>query len=104
MSNLTNCIQIFVLDHKHVYKNILNFALTQLIEFYDSHIVPVLFYPKSCAEQYDYSFEKTYSLGILNLEHIGEYIKYMESLFVPKKQSSPSISVREFHSRINRNI
>lgn len=102
MSNLTNCIHIFVLDNRHIYKNILNFVFTQLAENYDNHLVPVLFYPKSCAEKYDYSFEKTYSLGILNLLHIGEYIQFMDSLFVPKKQGSSGLSVREFQSMINK--
>jgi hypothetical protein len=84
LSNLTNCIQIFVLDQRHVHKNILNFAITQLLEHYENKTVPVLLYPKSCADQYDYHFEKTYLLGILNLEHIGEYLKFMDSLIVPK--------------------
>ena len=86
MSNLTNCIQIFVLDYQHLNKKILNFVFAQLAEHYDSHAVPILFYPKSCAEQYDYSFEKTYLLGILNLEYIGEYLKFMDSVTVPKKK------------------
>lgn len=86
MSNLTNCIQVFVLDENHLHKNILDSVLSRLSEEYDGQTVPVLFYPKTCAEKYDYSFEKTYLLGILNLRHIGEYLKFMNSLTVPKKQ------------------
>jgi len=88
MSNLTNCIQIFVLDQQHIYKNILNFVLNQMMRHYDCNSVPVLFYPKSCAEQYDFSLEKTYLLGILNLEHIGEYLKFMDSLTVTNRKIS----------------
>ncbi|MDW7771727.1 MAG: hypothetical protein SCH71_02450 [Desulfobulbaceae bacterium] len=86
MSNLTNCIQIFVLDPPTINKEILNYALVQLAEYYEYDNIPVLFYPKSYAELYDFSSEKTYLLGILNLEYIGEYLKYMESLTLPKKQ------------------
>ena len=85
MSELTNCIQVFVLDQKLLRKEIVNYAIAQLKEYYEYDNVPVLLYPKSYAEHHAFSFEKTYMLGILNLEFIGDYIQFKNSLTSSKK-------------------
>ena len=65
---------------KIVLKEIVNYAMTQLAEYYENNTVPVMLYPKSYADQKSFPYQKTYSLAILNLEHMDEYIKLIDSL------------------------
>lgn len=85
MSDLTNCIQIFVLDQKNFDKNIAQFALQQIATYYDNDTTPVLLYPKSYADSQGFSYEKTYNLGILNLEYINDYLDFKNSLTSHRK-------------------
>jgi hypothetical protein len=88
MSELTNCIQFFVLDQNKVNKYIYNFAIGKIVEFYENKTVPVLLYPKSFAEKIELSCEKTYVLGLLNLDFLNEYLELMDSITAPKKMGA----------------
>ena len=85
MSELTNCVQVFVLDHELLSKNIAQFVLQKLTAHYDNETIPVLFYPKSYADTQGFLYKKTYMLGILNLEHINDYLEFKHSLTSPRK-------------------
>lgn len=85
MSDLTNCIQFFVLDEDQLNKNMYNFALAKIAEYYEHTTVPVLLYPRSSAEILKLTAEKTYVLGLLNLNYMNDYLQFIESLTTPKR-------------------
>ncbi|MCK9502516.1 MAG: hypothetical protein PHX57_05610 [Desulfobulbaceae bacterium] len=80
LSELTNCIQFFALDVKQINKHIFNFAIAKAAQFYENSPVPVLFYPKAVVEKLELSCDKTYVLGLLNLDYLSEYLEFMSSL------------------------
>jgi len=85
MSELTNCIQFFVLDQNQLNKHYYNFAIEKIVQFYEYTNVPVLLYPKSFAEKHQLPFEKTYFLGLLNLEYLNECLDVFFGIITPKK-------------------
>ena len=85
MSELTNCIQFFVLDQNQINRYTYNFAIAKIVQFCDKKNVPVLLYPKSFAEKLELSYEKIYVLGILNVEYLHECLELLNSLTAPKK-------------------
>jgi len=85
MSELTNCIQFFVLDQNQLDKHSYNFAIEKIVQFYEYTTVPVLLYPKSFAEKHQLPFEKTYFLGLLNLDYLNECLDVFLGIITPKK-------------------
>jgi len=88
MSELTNCIQFFVIDQNQLNKYAYNFAIAKIVQFYENTAVPVLLYPKSFAEKLELSSEKTYVLGILNVDYLHECLELVNSLTTPKKSDN----------------
>ncbi|MDH3329394.1 MAG: hypothetical protein OEM01_09195 [Desulfobulbaceae bacterium] len=86
MSDLTNCIQVFVLEEKPVRENVLYAALNEFAEYYDQEEIPVLLYPTTYAEIHSVRFEKVYELTVLNLDFISPYLQFMQSLTSQKKR------------------
>jgi hypothetical protein len=80
MSDLTNCIQFFVLDPENITEKIISTAINFLSEYYDQNDIPILIFPSSFAGEKNISYEKTYKLTVLNLEYISPYLEFMESL------------------------
>jgi hypothetical protein len=85
MSELTNCIQFFVLDQNQLNKHSYNFAIDKIVQFYEYKTVPILLYPKSFAEKIQLPFEKTYYLGLLDLEYLNECLDVFFGIITPKK-------------------
>jgi hypothetical protein len=80
MSDLTNCIQFFVLDTEKISEEIISSAINSLSHYYEQSEVPILIFPSSFVEEKKIPFEKTYKLTVLNLEYISPYLGFMESL------------------------
>ena len=85
MSDLTNCIQFFVLDENLISKYSYNFAIKNVVQYYDNKTVPILVYPKSSIEKLQLSSEKTYVLALLDLDYINQYLEYIHGITAPKK-------------------
>jgi len=82
LSNLTNCIHVFVLDSDDLPLNIFYSHLSQLSHYYEQNEIPVLIYPVSYAETQSMPYEKIYNLWVLNIPQAGDqYLKYVENLF-----------------------
>lgn len=82
LSNLTNCIHVFVLDSDNLPYNILYSSLSQLSHYYEQEEIPILLYPVGYAETQSIDCEKLYNLWVLNIPHAGDqYLKYIENLF-----------------------
>ena len=91
MSDLTNCVQIFILDETMLDENNLSIILTQLSNQYDQEELPVLIYPKDTADTLGVEYEKTYSLTVLNLDYISPYLLFMQSLTTIKHKTIKKI-------------
>ena len=80
LSELTNCIKVFVLDSEGLSKQRLNQMLGALLKKLKINETPVLLYPTAYAEDESIGFEKTYDLWILDLKYIDDYFNYVNRL------------------------
>ncbi len=80
LSELTNCIKVFVLDSEGLSKKILNQMLYAVSEKIGITETPVLLYPVDYAKDQSIRFEKTYDLWILDLKYIDDYFTYVNRL------------------------
>jgi len=92
MSDLTNCIQAFILDHGQITGDILTSVFSDLSRHFEQEEVPVLLYPDSAAKKLGMSIAKTYSLTVLDLEFISPYLLFMHSLMTQKDKKVKHIS------------
>jgi len=81
LSNLTNCIHVFVLDSDELPLNIFYSHLSQLSRYYEQDEIPVLLYPVSYTETQSMPYEKTYNLWVLNMQNTDDYFRFMKKLF-----------------------
>lgn len=86
MSDLTNCIQAFVLDGEQLTKTILHDVFTELLDHFAREDVPVLLYPDTYAAQAGIPYDKTYALTVLDLDNISPYLMFMHSLTTQKER------------------
>lgn len=80
MSDLTNCVQILVIDDREISPELINATLDELAWYYDHRELSVLFFPQACAEAKQIAYDKIYQLTVLDLNFISEYLKFMEGL------------------------
>ena len=81
MSDLTNCIKVFVLDSNGLSKNILYLTLSFLSAKFDQDEIPVLIYPVSYTEIQSIPYEKLYQLWVLNTQYGDQYFRCLKTLF-----------------------
>jgi len=80
LSNLTNCIHVFVLDSDNLSHNILCSNISQLSQYYEQDEIPVLLYPVNYAELQSIPYEKIYNFWVINTQYGDHYLNYMENL------------------------
>ena len=80
LSDLTNCIKVFVIDSRALSADILNAALDVLAAKYQKANMPALLYPAAYAEQQDIAYEKHYNLWAFSLQFSDQYFKYINRL------------------------
>ncbi len=81
MSDLTNCIKVFVLDSNGLPKSILYLTLSFLSAKFEQDEIPVMIYPVSYAEIQSLPYEKLYRLWVLNTQYGDQYFKCLKTLF-----------------------
>ncbi len=87
LSELTNCVKVFVIDHTGMTKDLLHHYCSELSGLYDQEELPVLLFPDSAAERLSVGVEKKYNLWAVSVEASDEYFKEVEKLFrSPSKQ------------------
>jgi len=91
LSELTNCIQVLVIDPKQVLKKHIINALSHLSAHYDHHEIPVLLYPDSYADDQKITYDKTYILTVLDLNYISPYLQFMKSLTTPRLKKNKKL-------------
>ena len=80
LSDLTNCINIFVIDPKELTANILNAALDALAAKFQKEHMPALLYPAAYADEQAIAYEKHYNLWAFSLKFSDQYFKYINRL------------------------
>ena len=80
LSDLTNCINVIVVEQDGFQKEIFYKALSILSSRYDQEEMPVLLYPMSYAESQGIEYEKQYTLWALNLQCFDAYLKFTSRL------------------------
>ncbi|NTV14978.1 MAG: hypothetical protein HGA96_13770 [Desulfobulbaceae bacterium] len=80
MSDLTNCVQILVLDEREITPELIAACLDELAGHYADHELSFLLFPRACAETKRIAHDKVYQLTVLDLNFISEYLKFMEGL------------------------
>jgi hypothetical protein len=81
MSDLTNCIKVFVVDATDLSKDILYLTLSHLSEKFDQSEIPVMIYPVSFAETQFIPYEKLYQMWVLDTQYGDHYFRCLKSLF-----------------------
>jgi hypothetical protein len=75
MSDLTNCISVFVIDLENLSPEMIRSAVAILSEKYKEKNFPVLLFPLAYADTHSFEYEKTYNLWTLNMQHTDDYFK-----------------------------
>jgi hypothetical protein len=81
LSDLTNCIKVFVLDSNGLSKNILYLVLSSLSAKFEQNEIPVMIYPVSYAEMQSVPYEKLYQLWVLNTQYGDQYFRCLANMF-----------------------
>ena len=80
LSDLTNSIKVFVLDHSAVSAPILDTTLDILAAKYQKAHMPALLYPVAFADEQNIAYEKCYNLWALSLQFTDQYFRYINRL------------------------
>jgi hypothetical protein len=80
LSNLINCIHVFVVDPDDLPWRVLYSNLLKLAVYYDEDEIPVLIYPVEYAETEPIRPEKVYNLWVINSQYGDQYLQYMDGL------------------------
>ncbi|MFC1798578.1 PilZ domain-containing protein [Thermodesulfobacteriota bacterium] len=80
LSDLTNCIKLFVIDLNDLSYDILHQALSQISVNFEQDEIPVLLYPAAYAGSLSIPYEKAYELWVLNTQYGDSYYKYLNRL------------------------
>ena len=80
MSDLTNCMTVWVTDADPLPKDLLMAALGRLAEVYESPEVPVLLYPEAYALDQQIAVEKRYALWVHSLKSLEKLNAYIKSV------------------------
>jgi len=81
MSELTSCIKVIVIDAEELEAEYFNLALLLLSSKFQQQEIPVLVHPVSYAQRQGISYEKLYTLWVLNLQYLDSYFRYCEPIF-----------------------
>jgi hypothetical protein len=80
LSDLTNCIKVFVLDPKGLTSEVLNTIFSLLSEKFQRKEMAILLYPASYADEQLIVYEKLYNLWVCRVKSSDEYFRYLNRL------------------------
>jgi hypothetical protein len=81
MSDLTNCIKIFILESDNLPLEEFFAALNEISGIYESNNIPLMIYPPDYAENNSLSKSKIYNFWVLDVQNIGDiYYNHLEKL------------------------
>ncbi len=81
LSDLTNCIKIFILEPNDLPLKEFSAALNKICIIYENSNIPILIYPSVYAENNSISQSRIYNLWVLDVQNIGDiYYNHLEKL------------------------
>jgi hypothetical protein len=81
LSDLVNCIHIFILEPHNLPNDILHAALSEISSYYEHDNIPVLIFPSSYTDNNSISINKIYNFWVLDVHKIGDrYFSYLDKL------------------------
>jgi hypothetical protein len=80
LSELTNCIKIFVLDSQNLPKEIIFTVISTVENSFPQDEIPVLLFPAAYADNQGIACEKHYNLWVINLQYTDPYFRYLNRL------------------------
>jgi hypothetical protein len=80
LSDLTNCLKVFVVDRHSLTADIFRAMLSALMEKIEQSEMAVLLYPVQYAEDQAIAYEKQYNLWVCRLQSSDEYFRYLNRL------------------------
>jgi hypothetical protein len=81
LSELTNCIKVFITDHREITKSVLFHCLRSLAASYKHQPTAVLLFPEEAAEQLHIGIEKSYNLWVISVNSSDVYFKLLNGMF-----------------------
>lgn len=76
LSNLTNCVHVFITDGEELTAAVLYHHLSSLSVLYVEEEVPVLLYPLSYVENQSISYDKVYNLWTFDTRYFDKFYEY----------------------------
>jgi hypothetical protein len=80
LSDITNCVKVFVTDSNQVDADILREAVSVVAEITGKKDFPTLIYPAAFADEQQIEYEKIYNLWVCSLQYSDEYFRYLGRL------------------------
>jgi hypothetical protein len=80
LSDITNCVKVFVTDSEEFKAEILQAAIIKIANKTDKKDFPVLIYPAAFADEKQIPYDKTYNLWICSLQYSDAYFRYLKRL------------------------
>ena len=80
LSDLINCLMVFVLDPGTPPRDILYQAVSELSVYFERTEVPLMIYPVTYADSASVPYERIYTLWVLNTQFGDTYYKYLNRL------------------------
>ncbi len=85
LSNLTNCVHVFIMDDQDVPGEVLYRHLALLSRHYAEDEIPILLHPLSYVESQSIPYEKVYNLWAFDTGYAERFYEYMDRLMGSKK-------------------
>jgi len=80
MSNLTNCVTVFILDEGNLSPDYFHSACNRVVQNYVEDEIPILVYPTSYSERVALRSDKVYRLWSFNTQHTDHYLGFVSRL------------------------
>jgi len=80
LSDITNCVKVFVTDSLEFSAEILQTAISKIAKITGKKDFPTLIYPAAFADERDIAYDKTYNLWVCSLQYSDAYFRYLKRL------------------------
>ena len=80
LSDLTNCLKVFVVDSQELTADIIRVMLSSLAVKFQQSEITVLLYPVAFADDQAIAYDKLYNLWVLSMQSTDEYFRYLNRL------------------------
>ena len=81
LSELTNCLSLFVLDSEDFPFEVFLRALAQLSLYDERQRIPILLYPIQYAERHSIAYQRIYDLWVFGVDNSDHYFNYVNKVF-----------------------